>query len=409
MKIALSVAEMSVGGIATFVLSLSQSLCQAGHEVIVIAQRPGAWWGRLAEIGVNGDCVPQHRWDSVQQAARRFVAYVTAQQIDLLLVNIGIDNRLPMLALHLLPDALPVALVLHNDRPEVYALAAVNEAAWHCAVGVSPKVQQTAQAHFSAKVTLWIPNGIDLPADDDQPAAPDWSTPLRLLFVGRLDDHQKGIFRLPNILAACRQRQLPVRLTVIGEGPDQPQLCQLFEKAGVADLVESQGFRPHAQVLAAMQSHHGLLMPSNYEGLPIVLLEAQAYGCIPIAARLPGITDYVVQDDVSGFLVDPPDIEGYVHGITQLLLPERWRALRSTGIGLSRQHFSIQQMGEQYLALFEELARGAYPLPPNHFRLRLPACLRFGWRDYLPAPLVRYLSRFWRRRWQWVQQRQETA
>ena len=45
MKIALSVAEMSVGGIATFVLNLSQALSQAGHEVIVIAQRPGAGGG----------------------------------------------------------------------------------------------------------------------------------------------------------------------------------------------------------------------------------------------------------------------------------------------------------------------------------------------------------------------------
>jgi glycosyltransferase involved in cell wall biosynthesis len=392
-KIALSVADMSVGGIATFVLNLSQSLCRVGHEVMVIAQRPGEWWPRLAEIGVQGYCLPRRRWDSVQQAAQRFAAYLTAQQIDLLLVNIGIDNRLPMLALHLLPDTLPVVLALRNDRPEVYALAAINQRRWNCAVAVSPKVQQHAVAHFGQKTVLCIPNGVDAPADDHLHIAPDWSTPLRLLFVGRLDDHQKGIFRLPAILAACRQRQLPIRLTIIGNGPDQTQLRQLFQRAGVADLVDLHGFQPHEQVLAAMDGHHGLLLPSNYEGLPNVLLEAQAHGCVPIAARLPGITDYVVQDGISGFLVNPPEIEGYVNRIEQLLVPERWRALRNTGMGLIRQHFSIQSMGECYLALFTELERGAYPRSPNHFRLRPPACLRFGWRDYLPAPLVLYLRR----------------
>ncbi len=409
MKIALSVADMSVGGIANFVLNLSPSLTEAGHEALVIAQRPGAWWSRLAEIGVHGYCLPRHRWDSVWQQARRFAAYLTAQQIDLLLVNIGIDNRLPMLALPLLPDSMPVILALRNDRPEVYDLAAVNQDAWNCAVGVSPKVQQHAVAHFGQKTVLCIPNGVDAPLDDHLHVAPDWSTPLRLLCVGRLDDHQKGIFRLPAILAACRQRQLPIRLTIIGNGPDQIQLRQLFQRAGVADLVDLHGFQPHAQVLAAMDSHHGLLLPSNYEGLPNVLLEAQAHGCVPIAARLPGITDYVVQDGISGFLVNPPEIEGYVNRIEQLLVPECWRALRNTGMGSIRQHFSIQSMGGRYLALFTELARGAYPRSPNHFRLRPPVCLRFGWSDYLPAPLVGRLRRFQGRFLNMAQQRQGIA
>lgn len=397
MKIALSVADMSVGGIATFVLNLSQSLAQAGHQVMVIAQQPGAWWPRLAENGITGYCPRRHRWDSVQQQARRFVAYLTAQRVDLLVVNIGIDNRLPMLALHLLSDTIPVVLVLHNDRPEVYDLATINQRAWNCAVGVSPKVQQMAQAYFPAKVTLLIPNGIDLPSDDYPPAEPDWSTPLRLLFVGRLDDQQKGIFRLPEILAACRLRQLPIRLTIMGNGPDQTQLRQLLQMAGVADLVDLQGFQPHAQVLAAMHRHHGLLMPSNYEGLPIVLLEALAYGCVPVAARLPNITDYMVQDGVSGFLVNSTDIEGYVNGIAQLLMPERWRALRSTGMVLVKRQFSRQRMSERYLALFSDLACGTYSRPPDRAKLYSPAFLCFGWRDYLPPPLVARARQLWRR------------
>ena len=394
MKIALSVADMSVGGIANFVLNLSQSLTEAGHEVLVITQRPGAWWPRLAESGVKGYCLPRRRWDSVAQAARRFVSYLTTQQIDLLLVNIGIDNRLPMLALPMLPDRLPVLVVLHNDRPEVYALAAVHSIRWNCAVAGSPKVQQNALAHFEKKQVLCIPYGINIPTDQQQTLLTSLM-PLRLLFVGRLEDHQKGIFRLPAILAACRQQQLPVQLTIIGDGSDQARLRELIDLAGVADLVELRGFQPHTQMLAAMHCHHGLLLPSNYEGLPLVLLEAQAHGCVPIAARLPNITDYVVQDGVSGFLVNPADVEGYVKSIAQLLVPERWHTLRCNGMALSKQHFSLDSMGESYLALFAELARGAYPRTPDHTKLYPPAFLRFGWRDYLPPPLVARARQRW--------------
>lgn len=409
MKIALSVASMDVGGIATFILNLGQHLSQAGHQVTVIAQRCGLWWSRLAEIGVHHYCLPQRRWDSVWQQVQSFAAYLKVQRFDVLVVNIGIDNRLPMLALPLLSDVLPVVLVLHNDRPEVYDLASLNRDAWNCAVGVGPKVQQASQRRFPEKTIHFIRHGVELLTVERLRAQATWATPLRLLFVGRLDDHQKGIFRLPAILTTCRDQGIPVHLTVIGDGPDQTQLCQLFQRAGVADMVEFQGFQPHAQVLAAMDSHHGLLMPSNYEGLPIVLLEAQAHGCVPLVARLPGITDYVVQDSISGFLVNPPEIEGYVNRIEQLLAPERWHALRNTGMGLIRQHFSIQSMGERYLTLFTELERGAYPRSPNHFRLCIPTCLRFGWSDYLPAPLVGRLRRFQGRFLNLAQQRQEIA
>jgi glycosyltransferase involved in cell wall biosynthesis len=386
-KIALSVADLSVGGIATFALNLCQPLREAGHEVVVVAQRHGEWWPRLAELGVRGDCLPRRRWESVQHAARRYAAYLTAQQADLLLVNIGIDHRLPMLALHLLPDFLPVALVLHNDRPEVYDLAALNQEAWNCAVGVSPKVQQVARARLEPKSIHCIPYGITLPTDDQLCARLDWALPLRLLFVGRLDDQQKGIFRLPAMMAACRRQQIPVRLTVIGDGADRESLMQRFEEAGVADLVDTYGFQPNAAVLAQMRAHHLLLLPSNFEGLGLVLQEAQANGCIPIASELKGVTDTIITDGVNGHLVEPSDTLGFVAAIGGFQNAANWQRCSQAGIAHARQHYSIRRMVEQYTALFEALGRGADGLPVARSTLRKQGAGPFTWRDYLPQPL----------------------
>ena len=181
---------------------------------------------------------------------------------------------------------------------------------------------------------------------------------------------------------------MPVYLTVIGDGPDREHLAQFCAATGVADLVEMVGFQPSETVLAQMHMHQSLLLPSNYEGLPIVLLEAQAHGCVPVAARLPGITDDVVQDGVSGFLVNPPDIEGYVNCIAQLLSPNRWRTLSRNGIELSKQSFSLDSMGERYLALFNEVVGGVYPRSPERIKLYPPSFLHFSWHDYLPTYLV---------------------
>lgn len=387
MKIALSIAGMSIGGIATFVLNLSQALCQAGHAVTVIAQQPGAWWPRLAEIGVHGYCLPRQRWDSVYQAARRFAAYLKAQQVDLLLVNIGIDNRLPMLALHLLPDTLPVVLVLHNDRPEVYDLAAVNAAAWHCAVGVSPKVQQAAQARFVQKTIHWISHGVPLPTPEQFGERMGWSTPLRLLFVGRLEDAQKGILRLPLILRGCRDRDLPVHLTVIGDGADREHLAQLCAATEIADLVDLVGFQPSETVLAQMRRHHLLLLPSNFEGLGMVIQEAQANGCVPVASYLSGVTDTIIADGINGRLVEPTDTAGFAAAIGAFLEAARWQQCSQTAINQARRHYAIDRMMAQYVALFDELGQGAYLLPVARSTLRKQGVAPFTWRDYLSQPL----------------------
>jgi glycosyltransferase involved in cell wall biosynthesis len=386
-KIALSVAGMNVGGIATFVLNLSQFLGQAGHEVVVIAQRAGEWWPRLAEIGVQGYCLPHWRWDSVQHAARRFATYLAAQRVDLLLINIGIDNRLPMLALHLLPDALPVVLVLHNDRPEVYDLAATNRGAWNCAVGVSPKVQENARTRLGQKRILLISHGIPLPTGDQLRERLHWLTPLRLLFVGRLDRQQKGIFRLPAIIAACHRQQFPVHLTVIGDGADRAPFLESLREAGVTDLVDVHGFQPHAAVLAQMRENHLLLLPSNFEGLGLVLQEAQANGCVPVASALNGCTDTIIADGVNGRLVAPTDTIGFVAAIHTFLDAGRWRQCSQAGITHARQHYSIGHMGEQYVALFDALVRGADALPVARSTLRKQGATPFTRWDDLPQPL----------------------
>jgi glycosyltransferase involved in cell wall biosynthesis len=396
-KVALSVADMNVGGIATFVLNLCQSLGQAGHEVVVITQQPGVWWPRLAEIGVHGDCLPHRQWDSVHRAARRIAAYMVAQRVDLLLVNIGIDNRLPMMALHLLPDSLPVVLALHNDRPEVYDLAAINQGAWNCAVGVGPKVYRAALTRSPQKNIRCIPYSIALPTAEQLGERVDWSVPLRLLFVGRLDDGQKGILRLPAILVACRDQGQAVQITVIGDGPDRTQLMQACAASGVAELVTSMGFQPSDVVTAQMRTHHLLLLPSNYEGLPIVLLEAQANGCVPIASRLPGITDAQITDGATGMLVEPSDVTGFAAAICSFQTAAHWRSYSQAAIAHARQHYAVEQMGEQYVALFDALARGANALPVARSALRKQGATPFTRWDYLPQPLRIRIWSYYRR------------
>lgn len=291
MKIALSVTKLAVGGIATTVLNLCPVFKAAGHEVTVIAQQPGARWPHLAAAGIQGYCLPQRSWESRVMRAKRLRAYLIEQQFDLLLVFIDFENRIPMLCLHELPDSLPVVLSLRSDFAAIYNLAAVNVEAWNCVVGVSPKVQQTAAQHFRHKTVHYIPNGIDFTALSSLPTRQPWATPMRLLYAGRLDANSKGILRLPAILAYCRQQHLPVRLTIIGDGPDRAQLQQQIVDLDLLDLVEFWGTqdappfcKPCAAIISSSFSQilRGFQMRCSKRKRMAVCLSPPIYPALPM-------------------------------------------------------------------------------------------------------------------------------
>ena len=392
MKIALSVTKMGCGGIATTVLNLCKTFSTTGHDLTIITQYPGEWWPQLANTEAQGYCLPHPFWKSPAAVAKQLAAYLIEQKFDLLIVFIDFENRLPMLCLHKLPDSFPVVLALRNDFEKIYELAAVNLDAWNCAIAVSPKIQKSAAVRFVHKTIHYIPNGIDWTRLHHLPNRQQWTTPPRLLFVGRLDDHQKGIFRLPAILKLCQQRQLPLRLTIIGDGPDRLQLQQLVFDMGVTALVEFCGAQDHRAVLQAMRTHHIFLMPSNFEGFPNVLLEAQANGCVPVTAHLPDITDVIVQDGHTGIVVHPTDIVAYVDGIQRLLEPTCWQEYSRAGIHHATQHFSLQQVGEKYQALVEELLQNRYPLAIPRTSLRKERPVPYAWKDHLPQ----FTKNIWR-------------
>ena len=272
MKILLALDEMSPGGGPKFMMNLGRHLVAAGHDVTVWAERQGEWWPELAGLGVSTDRLPLNPNDSLAYRAGRLAAHWNSQRFDVVFVNASGFNRLSQCACHLLSDDIAVAYVLHGDWRDLYDLAEIDVRAWNCAVGVSPAVREGAAARFPAKPVIGIDNGIELPTAAERQSRRAWELPLRLLFVGRLIDSHKGVFRLPQILAACRARGLSVTLSVIGDGPDGRRLAQLFAKEGVGDLVTMMGMQPPSAIAATMRDHHVFVFTTNTEGMPLVVL-----------------------------------------------------------------------------------------------------------------------------------------
>jgi glycosyltransferase involved in cell wall biosynthesis len=122
-------------------------------------------------------------------------------------------------------------------------------------------------------------------------------TPFRLLYVGRLAA-RKNVDVLLRAVAAC---STDVQLRIAGTGPEQSKLEALTASLGIQSRVEFLGFRKGPDLLAEYQSADLLVMPSSYEGLPLVALEAKAAGLPILAANFPGASNIISEN--SGWVV----------------------------------------------------------------------------------------------------------
>jgi len=402
MKIGIFAPEIGGGGVSTFVLTLGPALAKAGHEVTVITGHEGIRAAQLVETRLKHLCLSQSPWESKVGYVRRLAACFTRQAFDVLFLNICGGGNAVHLGLPFLPEQTTVVSILHTDMGRVYDSAALNAAAWHVAVAVSPKVQQMASARLPQKLVLCIPHGVRIPSAMQIGARCGWELPLRLLYVGRLEDRQKNIFLLPSIVTACQHLGVPVHFTVMGDGKDHALLHQLLVEQHLDSLVDLRGFQQTDAVYQAMREHHVLLLPSRFEGMPLALLEAQANGCVPIASRLPGSTDVCIEDGVTGLFADPNDAQSFAVQIAALADAGCWQTCSRAGSERVRRLFSLEGMVQRYLDLIEEIRQGAYPLPVLRAVLAHRMHDLFTWRDYLPGVIRRWGSIIWRRGKRWL-------
>jgi glycosyltransferase involved in cell wall biosynthesis len=214
------------------------------------------------------------------------------------------------------------------------------------------------QAGLPKEKLVVIPNGIDLaryPAADRR--LPWGMSPARrwVACVGRLD-RQKGIDWLlrtaPQWLA-----QLPdCDMVLVGKGPDQSSLQRLAARLGIADRVFFAGWRGDvSEILAASDL---LVLPSRWEGMPNVVLEAMASRRPVLATKVEGVLELLGAEDEAQ-TVSWGDSQGFVAKLVRLLTDRPLAAeLGARNRRRAEEEFSIDRAVAAYQSLWSDLIAG---------------------------------------------------
>jgi glycosyltransferase involved in cell wall biosynthesis len=177
----------------------------------------------------------------------------------------------------------------------------------------------------------------------DAPVEHPWFQPHQppvVLAAGRLVA-LKGYDTLLRAFARVRQ-QTPVRLVILGEGPERPNLERLAAELGVAADVDMPGFDPNP--FRYMKRAGVFVLSSRYEGLPNVLIQALACGCPVVSTDCPSGPSEILDGGRYGALVPVDDVEAMAGAIVRALLgqvapaPSAWL-----------EQFRVEVVAEQYL------------------------------------------------------------
>ena len=166
-------------------------------------------------------------------------------------------------------------------------------------------------------------HGLDLAALTPAPRPTRVDPWPLVLSVGQLKE-KKGFKHLTRACGLLKSRGVEFRCEIIGEGPQRGELEQLVADCGLQDTVALRGALPNAEVMAQYGRATLFVLPcvvagnADRDGIPNVLLEAMASRVSVITTRLSGIPE-LVEDGVTGLLVDPGDETALAEAIVRLL------------------------------------------------------------------------------------------
>lgn len=181
-----------------------------------------------------------------------------------------------------------------------------------------------------------------------------------LMVVGRLEP-QKGHAVLIDALPEIRRRFADVRVVCLGEGSLRQELEARARMLGVADAVAFPGRQPRIEEWLPLADL--TVLPSFYEGLPLVALESLAAGRAVVATAVDGTPEIVV-DGETGLTVPPGDPAALARAVCDLLAdPARRQAMGRRGRDRVVSQFSEEKQtaatASFYLRAREGSRRGA--------------------------------------------------
>jgi len=185
---------------------------------------------------------------------------------------------------------------------------------------------------------------------------------VQVLTIGRLTQ-KKGYEYAIEAVAALIALGRKIVYTITGEGPLENRLKSLVKKLGIETNVRFTGAVDRDEALRLYQQAHLFVLPSitaddgDQEGVPVVLMEAQAAGLPVVSTYHSGIPEVVI-DGHSGLLTHERDVDALKEKLDYLIKnPQEWERIGKCGHDFVCTNYDIRNLNQRLFELYQEILK----------------------------------------------------
>lgn len=179
---------------------------------------------------------------------------------------------------------------------------------------------------------------------------------LRIAWAGRMENAQKRVSDFTGIAELLKQKDIAFVFDIIGDGSAKANLMAEVKTKGLQEHFIFHGWKPKAFIEETLQGAQVYLLPSNYEGYPVAVMEAFANGCVVVSSRVSGIEDLEMEADTAAVLkvFEIGNIQQAADHVAALLQAD-FVPLRQKSKALAYKYFSIENCANNYWAFIQQI------------------------------------------------------
>lgn len=373
-----------VGGVARSVSTFAHEYQRLGHEVLVVAPQLPGRTSRKVEAIVERVAAIQN-FNGSDFSVRLPLAATLSGRLESYAADI-VHAHHPFLlgdtALRFATTRNLALIFTHHTRYEDYvhyvpfASPSLRRAAIQLSTdyanmcdGVIAPSASIASLIRRRGVTVPIqvvPTGIDTAAfaqGDGNRTRQRFNIPDRAFVVGHVGRlaPEKNLLYLADAVALFLRRHPRAWFLLVGSGPAEPEVREVFTQRGVADRLVSAGSQTGRSLHDAYRAMNVFAFSSRSETQGLVVAEAMAAGLPVVALRAPGVRE-VVRPDINGILL-PPDAPAaeFARALARLAGTRGLLAGFSRAATATAAEFSQERCAQLSLSFYEEIRKATRP------------------------------------------------
>jgi glycosyltransferase involved in cell wall biosynthesis len=244
-------------------------------------------------------------------------------------------------------QGMPWVSTIHSDDPDYWYIVNVLKP-WEnngYMVSVSNFITSEIKKNYDVKTISTIPCGTKITENRTS-----WNPiKFRIIYLGRIVETQKRISKVIEVMVNACQKDDKIECFVIGEGIEKSKSVYTVNHLKLQDRIFFTGAIEKDEIEKYLSNSQAIILMSDYEGLPVAIMEAMSFGVVPIVRNIQSGINELVKNNETGIIVDDNIVNASNALVDLCNNKDKWEFISNGTFTFIKENFNSETMFKNYM------------------------------------------------------------